>query len=597
MKKFFVFIAFVISALIPITVYASDFDKIHIEQVNANLPEVTAYLYLEDGDGNIVKNFEPDKDAVTVVFGGESVEIVDFSKHNNEETAYYYLLDVSTSVQKSVFNEVKEMIKNHINTKEENEKIIVITFGKEVKVVLDGSENSIYACEKVDSMQPNETATRLFDGLDKMLTLSANDVDSASRKIAVLVSDGADLYNGGATKDEVLERIQKENIALFSFALPNSGNDGKEAMRSFSEKSGGKQYILKSSKVAENFNEFNDRIDNCLVLQMKSDNNIVKSTSEDLVIKIPYENTVLEATFDVKTTKWIKDEISPEIVSCKAPAMNKLEIEFSENVSGADNLSNYRLFGEDGTEYGIISVSFNKESFIASVILEGDLYNGEYSVNISGVSDVSMEKNIIEESDYGFTVSEEGRDRPLTVIETLLKYWYISLPLFIMVAAGIVLAVIMLNKSKRKSEEKKLAAKKQEEENIRKAALNAVEEGLNNSAKAFQNGNIRIDTAGHFAKRVMLVINEEGEMQRSVDVLIRGKYTMGRSSKCNLSFNDKGMSREHCAFDYINGTLVIQDLGSTNGTTVNGIGLKGPYCVNDGDVIKFGRTKITVRFL
>lgn len=597
MKKFFAVVAFAISVLIPITVYASDFDKIHIEQVNANLPEVTAYLYLEDGDGNIIGNFNPDKNEVTVVFGGESVEISDFSKQNNEETAYYYLLDVSTSVQKAVFNEVKEVIKNHINTKEDNEKIIVITFGKEVKVVLDGSENSIYACEKIDSMQPNETATRLFDGLDKMLTLSANDVDSTSRKIAVLVSDGADLYNGGATKDEVLERIQKENIALFSFALPNSGNDGKEAMRSFSEKSGGKQYILKFSKVAENFKEFNDRIDNCLVLQMKSDNNIIKSTSEDLVIKIPYKNTVLEATFDVKTTKWIKDEISPEIVSCKAPAMNRLEIEFSENVSGAENLSNYKIFDENGTEYEIVSVSYNEESFITSVILEGDLYNGEYSIIVSGVSDVSMEKNMIEESDYGFTLSEEGRDRPLTITETILKYWYIFVPIFIIVVAGIVLAVIMFKKSKRKKDEKKLAEKKQEEENIRKAAVNAVEEGLNNSAKAFQNGNIRIDTAGHFAKKVMLVINEEGEIQRSVDVLIKGKYTMGRSAKCNLSFNDKGMSREHCAFDYINGTLVIQDLGSTNGTTVNGIALKGPYCINDGDVIKFGRTKITVRFL
>ena len=208
-----------------------------------------------------------------------------------------------------------------------------------------------------------------------------------------------------------------------------------------------------------------------------------------------------------------------------------------------------------------------------------------------------MEKNLIEESDYGFTVSEEGRDRPLTVTETVLKYWYISLPVLIIVIAGIILAVIMFNKSRKRNEEKKLAEKRQEEENIRKAAVNAVEEGLNNSAKAFQNGNIRIDTAGHMAKKVMLVINEEGEVQRSIDVVIRGKYTMGRSQNCNLSFNDKGMSREHCAFDYINGTLVIQDLDSTNGTSVNGIGLKGPYCINDGDVIKFGRTKITVRFV
>jgi hypothetical protein len=166
--------------------------------------------------------------------------------------------------------------------------------------------------------------------------------------------------------------------------------------------------MLKLGKVENGFAEFNERIDNCLVMKIETESNIVKAMSEDLVIKIPIENTVLEATFDVKTTKWIKDETSPEIVSCRAPAINKLEIEFSENVFGADNISNYKIFGVDGMEYGIISVSYNEESFVTSVILESDLYNGEYSVSISGVSDVSMEKNLIEESDYGFTVSEEG---------------------------------------------------------------------------------------------------------------------------------------------------------------------------------------------
>lgn len=598
MKKYVALLLFFVFVLMmPETAFAAGFDSIKIEQVNANLPEVTAYFYLVDGDGNDINDFVPEKEKVSAIFGDSQIEIVSFGKAENIETTYYYLLDVSTSVSKSVFAEVKEVIKEHIEGKTSGEKIVVITFGKDITVVLDGNESPEEAAEKIDGMKPNETATRLFDGLDKILTLSANDTDGSERKIAVLVSDGADLYNGGATKDEVLERIVNANIVLYSMALPNSGKNGLDAMESFSKSSGGEIFSLKSGKTGESFGELFSKIDNCLVLKMRTDSNIIKNAFQTFVVKIPYGETELEASCEVKTTKWIKDETVPEITEIKSVSSSKIEVTFSENVDGAEDPSNYSLYniGEE-KNIEITSVSYSKNSLTATIVVAEDIYNGEYQLKVMNIKDISMEGNDLGNQEETFTVLEEGRERPLTSGEKLAKHWYIILVVVLVVAAAIAPVIIFAGKVSKKKEEKAIAEKKHEEEFIRNAAIDAVEKGIKNSVENSDMGHIRINSEKIASKKVTLVINENGELQKSMDVMINGEYIIGRSESCNLSFNDKSMSREHCALCYINGVLVIKDLSSTNGTSINGICIKGVYCLNDGDVINFGKTKITVRF-
>jgi len=44
----------------------------------------------------------------------------------------------------------------------------------------------------------------------------------------------------------------------------------------------------------------------------------------------------------------------------------------------------------------------------------------------------------------------------------------------------------------------------------------------------------------------------------------------GRHQECDVQLNSKKVSRRHCCVALVNGTLVVRDLGSTNGVKING---------------------------
>lgn len=60
-----------------------------------------------------------------------------------------------------------------------------------------------------------------------------------------------------------------------------------------------------------------------------------------------------------------------------------------------------------------------------------------------------------------------------------------------------------------------------------------------------------------------------------------------------------GVSRAHAVITQQEGTLFIEDLGSTNGTRINGFQLvpKQSYRLRDGDELEFGRIRVVVRFV
>jgi DNA-binding NtrC family response regulator len=56
-----------------------------------------------------------------------------------------------------------------------------------------------------------------------------------------------------------------------------------------------------------------------------------------------------------------------------------------------------------------------------------------------------------------------------------------------------------------------------------------------------------------------------------VDVSRGGRSLLGQSPACTVRLDDPMVSRRHAAFDFVSGALRLSDLGSTNGTFVNGI--------------------------
>ena len=88
-----------------------------------------------------------------------------------------------------------------------------------------------------------------------------------------------------------------------------------------------------------------------------------------------------------------------------------------------------------------------------------------------------------------------------------------------------------------------------------------------------------------------LLVREPGQAERYVTV--DGTLDAGREVE-GLLLADAETSRRHLRFTVDGDVLSVTDLGSTNGTTVNGSRIERPTPVADGDTIEVGDTVIVV---
>ena len=70
-----------------------------------------------------------------------------------------------------------------------------------------------------------------------------------------------------------------------------------------------------------------------------------------------------------------------------------------------------------------------------------------------------------------------------------------------------------------------------------------------------------------------------------------GTVVLGRVAASGLPIADRKMSREHCRLSQHLGAWQITDLGSSNGTRVNGVAVQ-KRLLEHGDRIEVGLTKI-----
>jgi len=69
---------------------------------------------------------------------------------------------------------------------------------------------------------------------------------------------------------------------------------------------------------------------------------------------------------------------------------------------------------------------------------------------------------------------------------------------------------------------------------------------------------------------------------------------VGRDSTNEIVINDAEISRRHARLTFQGGKYVLEDLGSTNGTFVNGQRLAGPRVLKAGEVVSFGEQIVVV---
>lgn len=83
--------------------------------------------------------------------------------------------------------------------------------------------------------------------------------------------------------------------------------------------------------------------------------------------------------------------------------------------------------------------------------------------------------------------------------------------------------------------------------------------------------------------------------QAGKDIKIKGsQFLIGRAEDCQLRSNSEKISRHHCLITHEDGLLSIRDMGSKNGTYVNGEKIFGEQELNNHDHLVIGSMEFDV---
>ena len=89
------------------------------------------------------------------------------------------------------------------------------------------------------------------------------------------------------------------------------------------------------------------------------------------------------------------------------------------------------------------------------------------------------------------------------------------------------------------------------------------------------------------------LIDPGGKEGKSYD--LDGELLIGRAEKCHIVLEDAYASQVHARLFLRGESVLIEDMGSTNGTYLNGQKVTSPTEVFRGDKVKIGKTVLEMR--
>lgn len=91
------------------------------------------------------------------------------------------------------------------------------------------------------------------------------------------------------------------------------------------------------------------------------------------------------------------------------------------------------------------------------------------------------------------------------------------------------------------------------------------------------------------------IVMVKSDTQQGMELEVQDVSVLGRSDEADVLLNDPYASEFHMRLVAQENGMVLHDLGSTNGTYVNGRRVTAPTSLRRGDTIQVGKTVMEVR--
>ncbi len=540
-----------------------------IEQVYLNLPEVFVY-----GEG-----FGADEVAAGEGYLSqdklEFVRAVPFHAMG-EGITYYVLLDISGSIPRSYFASIKEGILNLQNSLGEKDRLILCTFGEEVNLAADGNQTAQDMEAILAQLSNRDQETLLFEGIDRVAALTEQTRGICRRQVLLVISDGEDFAVGKKMSQEALSTLKDKGLPAYALCIQDTAKENINSFGEFARTSGGQLVTFKADEGSAVLTNLSAKLWQDLCVEYRAASNVVSNKEENFSFQFADDRVLSRAVMNVH---WIPDNEAPYLISGEAIGRQQIRLVFSEPMTGLAGAANYAVT-LDGREVGVTGVAYDKEDETKiTLTLAEAVENGTYKITGANLTDASMEKNPLE----GSLLVEITGVEPEEVIDADEGPNYMGI-IFLLLLAVVILIIVIAVVSKKKKE-KALPEQESGGENGN-SVVNLQDTGFNSHI---------VMNSG--AKRMLsVVVSAKGKTPQTTTWELGSSLIVGRASICDIVVDDLELSRQHFCLESDNGNVFITDLGSTNGTSVNGIGIAGKRRLNPGDMVEAGSMKFTIRW-
>lgn len=536
-----------------------------IEQISLDMPDIRMYYRAEEAE----TSYE-------AYLGGEALEYESSALFSElgEGVDYYLMLDISASIPDNQFENLKTGITQFISEKGPKDKCVLLTFGNESKVVLDGSEPAEEAAQTISQLKNDDQETVLFQSIVQAAGMIEQEAQTEEkRRVIITVTDGEDCVTGQATASEALSVLKQKGIPLYAVAVDIGKQEYVNSFGEFSRNSGGILSIYSTGNSADVFAQIRKVIQGSYAAFFKKSTNIASNKREDFTIKFLDHKTT--RTQEVVPMRWKPDKEAPSVKSCEIQGDNELKLTFSELVLGADAEANYKV-ERDGEAVAVGSVFYSPNDPPQTVItFEKPVYTGEYTLSFSNITDNSMEKNALPASAQFYIEGAEPEKEPEPGF--LEKWWWLVFAVVLAaLAAAVTVGIVLYRKVKKNRGIIYVDGKA--------ALASNVDVKQHVSVKELPQMHIR------------LILKDAADGQKDLKCTINGSMIVGRSKECELCFDDLKMSRQHFALETDGENIYISDLESQNGTLVNGVFVQQRRKLQPGDEIGAGNIQFRIQW-
>lgn len=541
-----IFMALCIAVMSVLPVQAQE--ELRIKYVQSMLPQLS--LCINFGD------IQPNQDDLTLSLGKEKLQVESLEKFsfNKHREKIYILLDLSTSMRRQYFDAIISSVENLIKDSGDNRDITLVTFGNGTPAFYQEME----ALTLLPNLQPNEEGTKINEVIEQTLS-QARDLpfDQYNLAYGIIISDGVEYSKGSTTTTEIQQSFQRLPMAFYGLCTDYSSADAMNSFRSLMAETNGGFDQFGLNDLDEKLSQMLLEAEDVYIAEATASTNRGSETN----LNVKYQNASENLMVSLKSSV---DIVSPEIADWQYDKeTKKLCLTVSENLSQESVANGSVILLRNGEqEFSPDSLVYRNTSQL-ELIFDQPLPNGSYEISFSHITDTSDNQNPLQACAIEITNSHSP------FILWLARYWFVPVIAICIVMLFILLIVALKKKNRVRVVRDVFSTDGEEKINL-----------SSNNGKKF-----------HF-----YIENPQGNVQ-DFEIPIAQSRLFGRSHNlCDVTFNDPKMSRQHFSIGVEDETVYIQDLGSKNGTFLNGSRITDTEVLHSGDKIIAGQNTITVEF-